>query len=195
MKLDLNVLKVGIIKNVRNSQELIDEAEILFNHGKYARTYVLSHLAIEESSKCAMLLKVIAFKIWEEEIDLKVVRKRYSNHKEKILNFELINILNNENINTKINLDNQIESLNISKNNSLYVSWSNENNFVLPSEIFSREDVEEKFQIALNYVKLFTSISVALINDENKIYDKIKASKSNKFISEIIDNEKARKSK
>ncbi len=75
MKLDLNTLKLGIAKNLRNSQELIDEAEILFNNEKFARTYLLSHIAIEESSKCAILLKVVAFKVWNEEIHIKNVRK------------------------------------------------------------------------------------------------------------------------
>ncbi|MBC5863150.1 AbiV family abortive infection protein [Flavobacterium turcicum] len=122
MKLDLNTLKIGIIKNLRNSQELIDEAEILFNNEKYARTYLLSHIAIEESSKCAMLLKLIAFNIWEEEIDIKNVRKRYSSHKEKIKNFELLKILTDKKDYDLVDLDKQIDILNTSKNDSLYVS-------------------------------------------------------------------------
>ena len=88
MKLDIKTLKLGIIKNLRNSQELIDEAEILFKNKKYARTYLLSHIAIEESSKCAMLLKIIAFYIWEEEIDIK--NEEYSS---KTLLINIITIL------------------------------------------------------------------------------------------------------
>ena len=65
MKLDIKTLKLGIIKNLRNSQELLDEAEILFENQKYARTYLLSHIAIEECSKCVLLLKILAFYIWE----------------------------------------------------------------------------------------------------------------------------------
>jgi AbiV family abortive infection protein len=195
MKLDLNALKLGIIKNLRNSQELIDEAEILFKNEKYARTYLLSHIAIEESSKVAMLLKIIAFNIWEEEINIKNVRRRYSNHKEKIKNFELLKILIDEKDYSSIDLYKQIEILNNSKNDSLYVSWSNENKFILPSEIFDKKDAEEKLNSALNYVKLFTSISIKLIENDDEVYKSLKTSKSNKIITEIINNEKERKNK
>jgi AbiV family abortive infection protein len=195
MKLDLNNLKLGIIKNLRNSQELIDEAEILFKNEKYARTYLLSHIAIEESSKCAMLLKIIAFNIWEEEIDIKNVRKRYSNHKEKIKNFELLKIFIDEKDSNSIDFDKQIEILNNSKNDSLYVSWSNENNFILPSEIFYKKDAEEKLNSALNYAKLFTSISIKLMKNEEEIFKILKISKSNEISTEIIKNEKVKKNK
>lgn len=193
MKLDLNTLKIGIIKNLRNSQELIDEAEILFNNEKYARTYLLSHIAIEESSKCAMLLKLIAFNIWEEEIDIKNVRKRYSSHKEKIKNFELLKILTDKKDYDLVDLDKQIDILNTSKNDSLYVSWSNENEFVLPSEVYDKKNAEEKLNVALNYVKLFTSISIKLMENDAEIYKTLKISKTDTIITEIIKMEKEKK--
>jgi len=165
MRLDKNKLKNGILKNLRNSQELIDEAEILFKNEKFARAYFLSHIAIEESSKCAMLLKVVAFNIWNEEIDIKNVRKRYSNHKEKIKNFVLLNsIIGKKSINI-CNLNKELDDSNNSKNDSLYVSWTNENEFELPSENFTKEKAEEKLNLALEYCKLFTSISIKLIEN------------------------------
>lgn len=193
MKLDLNTLKIGIIKNLRNSQELIDEAEILFNNEKYARTYLLSHIAIEESSKCAMLLKLIAFNIWEEEIDIKNVRKRYSSHKEKIKNFELLKTLTDKKDYDLVDLDKEINILNTSKNDSLYVSWSNENEFVLPSEVYDKKNAEEKLNVALNYVKLFTSISIKLMENDAEIYKTLKISKAYTIITEIIKMEKEKK--
>lgn len=193
MKLNIKTLKLGIIKNLRNSQELIDEAEILFKNKKYARTYFLSHIAIEESSKCTMLLKIIAFYIWEEEIDIKNVKKRYSNHKEKIKNFELLKILVDEKDYCSIDLDKQIKILNNSKNESLYVNWSNENEFILPSEIFDKKDAKEKLDSALNYVKLFTSILINLIQNDEEVYKSLKTSKSNKIATELIKNEKNEK--
>ncbi len=195
MKLDLQNLKLGIAKNLRNSQELIDEAEILLRNGKFARTYLLSHIAIEESSKCAMLIKVVAFKIWEEEIDIKNVRKRYSNHKEKIKNFELLNVILGKQSYDENIFNQAIEYTNNSKNDSLYVSWSNENKFTLPSEIFTKEKAEEKLESALKYCKLYTSISIKLLQDENDIYEKLKQSKTNKAIIEVIKLEKERKDK
>ncbi len=195
MNIDLNTLKLGIIKNLKNSQELIDEAEILLKNGKFARAYLLSHMAIEESSKCAMLLKIIAFIVWEEEIDIKDVRKRYSNHKEKIKNFELLNIFIDKNNIDNLCLNKKIEILNSSKNDSLYVSWSNENKFILPSEIFEKKDAEEKLNSALNYVKLFTLISINLIDNEHEVYKCLNNFKSNNLITKIIKSEKERKNK
>ena len=195
MKLDLNTLKLGIAKNLRNSQELIDEAEILFNNEKFARTYLLSHIAIEESSKCAILLKVVAFKVWNEEIDIKNVRKRYSNHKEKIKNFELLNLIIEKGTYDESIFNQVIEDTNNCKNDSLYVSWSNENNFTLPSEIVTKETAEEKLHSASEYCKLFTSISIKLFQDENGIYEKLKESKTNETIIEILKSETERKRK
>jgi AbiV family abortive infection protein len=195
MKLDLEALKFGIAKNLRNSQELIDEAEILFERQKFARSYLLSHISIEESSKCAMLLKIIAFIIWEQEIDLKNVRKRYSNHKEKIKNFELLNLLTKKLNYNEEDFNKIIEDTNNSKNDSLYVSWSNENNFILPSEKFNKERAEEKLNSALEYCKLYTSISIQLFDNENEIYRILEKTKTNDYMKMVINGEKERKRK
>jgi AbiV family abortive infection protein len=195
MRIDINTLKNGILKNLRNSQELIDDSEILFKNEKFARSYLLSHIAIEESSKCAMLLKVVAFNIWNEEIDIKNVRKRYSNHKEKIKNFELLNLVIGKHSIDESNFNKVIDDSNNCKNNSLYVSWTNENIFTLPSEIFTKEKAEEKLNLAIEYIKLFTSISIKLIQNENEIYEELNKSKSLEFVTKIINIEKERNRK
>ena len=195
MKLDLEVLKLGIAKNLRNAQELIDEAEILFERQKFARTYLLSHISIEESSKCAMLLKIIAFIIWEEEIDLKNVRRRYSNHKEKIKNFELLKLITRKLNYSQQDFNRLIEDTNTSKNDSLYVSWSNENKFISPSEKFTKEKAEEKLNSALEYCKLYTLISLKLFDNEIEIYRMLEKTKDSDYMKIVISEEKERKHK
>ena len=192
MKLGINNLKEGIIKNINNSQELIDEAEILFKNEKYARAYLLSHFAIEESSKCGMLLKVIAFKVWNEKIDIKIVRKRFLNHKDKIRNYKLLEIFNENKI---IDLEKEIGKLNNFKNQSVYVNWTNENEFIMPNEIFDKKMTAEMMEKSLEYVKLYTKISVQLINNEVGIFSILRESKDLKQIKEIIEYEKNRKNK
>ena len=192
MKLGINNLKEGIIKNINNSQELIDEAEILFKNEKYARAYLLSHFAIEESSKCGMLLKVIAFKVWNEKIDIKIVRKRFLNHKDKIRNYKLLEIFNETKI---IDLEKEIGKLNNFKNQSVYVNWTNENEFIMPNEIFDKKMTAEMMEKSLEYVKLYTKISVQLINNEVGIFSILRESKDLKQIKEIIEYEKNRKNK
>ena len=192
MKLGINNLKEGIIKNINNSQELIDEAEILFKNEKYARAYLLSHFAIEESSKCGMLLRVIAFKVWNEKIDIKIVRKRFLNHKDKIRNYKLLEIFNENKI---IDLEKEIGKLNNFKNQSVYVNWTNENEFIMPNEIFDKKMTAEMMEKSLEYVKLYTKISVQLINNEVGIFSILRESKDLKQIKEIIEYEKNRKNK
>ncbi|WP_304141338.1 AbiV family abortive infection protein [Mesoflavibacter zeaxanthinifaciens] len=189
MKLEIDNLKEGILKNINNAQELIDEAEILYENEKYARAYLLSHFAIEESSKCGMLLKIIAFKIWNEKIDIKTVRKGFINHKEKIKNFKLLEIFNENKI---FDLKTEIGKLNDFKNQSIYVNWTNENEFIMPNEIFNKEMTEEMIQKSLEYVKLYTKISIQLINNEAEIFSTLKESKELKPIKKIIDYEKKR---
>ncbi|MDO6738957.1 AbiV family abortive infection protein [Wenyingzhuangia sp. 2_MG-2023] len=188
MKLNFDSILKGIISNVINAQELIDESELLFKNDKFARAYLLSHFAIEEASKCAMLLKLLSFIVWEEKIDEVVVRKRYHNHKEKIQNFKLLNIFN-----TDKEID--VNIMNNLKNQSTYVTWNNENNFKLPSECINEEDAKELFEMTLKYVKIFTKITIQFSNDKEKSIDYIKNNKDNPFIKDIIDYEKNRTSR
>ena len=57
-------------------------------------------------------------KVKEQEIDLKNVRKRYSNHKEKIKNFELLNLLTKKLNYNEEDFNKIIEDTNNSKNDS-----------------------------------------------------------------------------
>ena len=78
------------------------------------------------------------------------------------------------------------------KNQSIYVNWTNENEFIMPNEIFKKEMTEEMIQKSLEYVKLYTKISIQLINNESEIFSTLKESKNLKPIKEIIDYEKSR---
>ena len=75
----------GILKTLRNAQELCDESEILLKNGKFARSYTLSHLAREEFSKCFILYRPIVELIRGNQIDWKKTRRRYRSHKEKLI--------------------------------------------------------------------------------------------------------------
>jgi len=187
MKLDQENLRKGLILTIRNAQELIDEAEILLKNEKFARAYTLSHIAVEETSKCTMLLKLLSFKIWEEHIDDKKVRKRYFNHKEKLSNFNLLKILSGKN--DIENLDIDIENLNNAKNDSLYVNWNNENIFTVPSDKYNSKKSTDFFNESLNYVKMLTTIILEIIKNEKRFVENTLQMKEMKSIQEIIDFE------
>ena len=75
----------GILKTLRNAQELCDESEILLKNDRFARSYSLSHLAREEFSKCFILYRSIVELILENQIDWKKTRRRYRSHKDKLI--------------------------------------------------------------------------------------------------------------
>lgn len=56
----MNTLSLAEIESLRglvlqNARELLTEAELLFEHGKLARTYTLAHLSLEELAKLPIL--------------------------------------------------------------------------------------------------------------------------------------------
>jgi len=58
---NIKEIEEGRKKILENGLELIQEAELLFEHQRYARSYSLSHLATEELMKIQML-NTIEFK-------------------------------------------------------------------------------------------------------------------------------------
>ncbi len=78
----LSVEKVAEGVNVafRNAQELYDEAEILFQHGRFARAASLAVLSIEEVGKVFLLPLLLTT---TNQKDLRLIWKGYRNHKHK----------------------------------------------------------------------------------------------------------------
>ncbi len=53
----MNIEKLAIFHRqiLLNTWELVEEANLLFNNGYYARAYSLAHLALEENAKLTVL--------------------------------------------------------------------------------------------------------------------------------------------
>lgn len=86
--MNFNQLKVEDIEKIytkiyENACELIDEAEILLEHQKYARAYLSSHISIEEFGKLPMLSTVALNVHNGVKIDWKALNKRFRDHKKK----------------------------------------------------------------------------------------------------------------
>jgi AbiV family abortive infection protein len=130
------------LKVLDNARELIDEAEILFDHSKYARAYTLAHLAAEELAKLETLLsceKAIVIGKPIEWKDATINQHKPKIHKiiwdEIFLNIPPIVLSERKTYDQRINL---IDKYNDLKNMSLYTGESN-GAFLKPSEII-RED-------------------------------------------------------
>ena len=180
----------GILKTLRNAQELCDESEILLVNGKFARSYTLSHLAREEFSKCFILYRPIVDLIIGNQIDWKKTRRRYRSHKDKLITDRATtlhlfgNELEKKGIKKK-ELFSGIEKSNEWKNISLYVDWSNDK-FIMPSDSFSKEKAERNLEIAIYRISLFTPIFTELIQLAPEVEKKIKESYSNGELEQLI---------
>lgn len=78
-------LEKFFIKIYENACELIEEAEILYSHQKYARSYLCAHTALEELAKLP-ILKNTATKVFnKQKVDWNLVNKRINRHDSKII--------------------------------------------------------------------------------------------------------------
>lgn len=67
-----------------NACELLDDAELLFRHKKYARAYLCSHIAFEEFGKLPLLNTVALDIHYGKKVDWKKLNRMFRNHKSKI---------------------------------------------------------------------------------------------------------------
>jgi AbiV family abortive infection protein len=82
-ELDLEQLKLGRLVVLKNAEELVVEAEILYENKRWARSFFLSQAASEELGKYMMVVSAIAFVVgggmnWE------LFWKRFRNHRAKL---------------------------------------------------------------------------------------------------------------
>ncbi|HDR4448753.1 TPA: AbiV family abortive infection protein [Bacillus cereus] len=87
--MSFNQLKVEEIEKIflkiyENACELVDEAELFYNHQKYARAYLCAHIAFEEFGKLPML-NTVALNVYNGiKTDWKQLNKRIRDHERKI---------------------------------------------------------------------------------------------------------------
>jgi len=78
---------------LENAFELYEEAEILFQHKKFARTYALAHLASEELAKLLMLASVGVRLANKETVDWKRFDKQFNSHPTKLTNLLFVDFI------------------------------------------------------------------------------------------------------
>ena len=184
-------LAEGILKTLRNAQELCDESELLCENKMYARSYSLSHLAREELAKCFILYRPLVDFIIGEKIDWKKIRRRFRSHKAKIIGDRATtHHLFGEEL-AKKGVDNRtlfsgIEKTNEFKNSSIYVDWLNDD-FIMPSECINKNKAERNLQIAIFRIKMFTPIFVEITKLSPEVEEKMKITFANNDIDKIIE--------
>ena len=178
MMLDKKILLSTIDKCLLNSRELYEEAEILKKYEKYARSYTLYHLSIEEIGKVFIIYKFLLNDDYSED-KIKKFDKEFKEHKIKIDFSTNINLIIHWLFKGKLELEafknlkytnEQINDLNNFKNISLYTFIDNENVFK-PSDIINSEEQIESIKLDAKVRLLGTEqfCSVALENLDKMI--------------------------
>ncbi|WP_217513166.1 AbiV family abortive infection protein [Vibrio metschnikovii] len=143
----------GAIKCLRNAQELCDEAEILHEHGKYARSFALSHFAREEFGKSVMLFRVLVDVSAGVKVDWKKLNRRFRDHKQKLANDSAIStaLFGHEWKRQGLPLEGLfagIDFKNDRKNSCLYTDWQ-DGAFTLPSDTITEKQSERNLSMAI----------------------------------------------
>jgi AbiV family abortive infection protein len=71
-------------KVMANASELLEEAELLFRYGHFARAYAVAQLCCEELAKPAMLVRAAATLIAGREMDWRTLDRRLRSHTDKV---------------------------------------------------------------------------------------------------------------
>ena len=127
----MNALSLPEIQALRalvleNASELAEEAELLFEHGKFARTYILAHLSSEELAKLPLLAAVGVSLLNGATINWERLDERLRSHKVKLKGLLFVDLLGKNMDATARNIQvhektlSRIELFNELKNVSLY---------------------------------------------------------------------------
>lgn len=143
----------GAIKCLRNAQELCDESEILHEHGKFARSFALSHFAREEFGKSFMLFRVLVDVTAGVKVDWKKLNRRFRDHKQKLVNDSAIStsLFGKEWKDNGLPLEGLfagIDFKNDRKNSCLYTDWK-DGGFTLPSDTITERQSERNLSLAI----------------------------------------------
>ena len=143
----------GAIKCLRNAQELCDESEILHKHGKFARSFALSHFAREEFGKSFMLFRVLIDVSAGVKVDWKKLNRRFRDHKQKLVNDSAISttLFGKEWKDSGLPLEGLFASIdfkNDRKNSCLYTDWK-DGGFTLPSDTITEMQSERNLSLAI----------------------------------------------
>jgi len=182
MKFQKNDLLEAVEKSLKNAEELIEEAKLLKSHKKFARSYTLYQLSIEEIGKMSLTFNFLMYDDIEDDLQCKAFLKNFTHHQTKTkisIGLDLIFALNSDasNFNKEVvkNFLNKSskENINISnnlKNYSLYTSLI-ENKFYSPSEIITEDKVNDIEFWANLRLEIANSFFAPAIKNFDKLYE------------------------
>ena len=175
-QLSIDQIKNSRVKALQNANELIQDAEILFNEEQWPRVLFLCQISGEEIGKYIMLSSIFVQQISEVEIDWRRIWKRLTSHIEK---YELVTYMEDVFLEKNVFIDmkkyndkltDESRNLDQFKQKSLYCDFTEEIPYC-PSDIIGKEIAEYALKWAKNRFNLFNNMEKKL--QEAKIPDKI----------------------
>ncbi|MDK1289769.1 AbiV family abortive infection protein [Pseudoalteromonas umbrosa] len=156
---DAGNIILGAFSAIQNAQSFCEEAQILHDHKKYARAYVLSHFAREECGKAMMLARAAIEIDLGVKVNWKKLKKRLRCHKQKIINDNFLSRLvlhgveasatkkNDSDLLQYEHVFSTVKARNDKKNESLYVNYK-DGQFVSPSDSISERQSQRNLELA-----------------------------------------------
>lgn len=147
----------GIKFAYENALSLLNDAELLFNHGRYERCVSLSILAIEESGKSTIIRSLL---LSDDNTHLKKEWKNYRKHTEKNLSWILPDLITNgaktlddlkRIFDTSSDHGQSLENL---KQLSIYTDIFSSTKWSTPSKVIDKEIALMIFSTAQSIVKI-----------------------------------------
>ena len=193
-KINTNELIVGLRKSVENAKELIEDGNLLLNNKRFARSFTLFQLAIEELGKSNMIFHYV---LENDKKKLGKLLKDLKSHKIKTDNsigFDMIVYKHLDDINKEkllksvfFNMEN-ISIVDNFKNYSLYTSII-KNEFRNPSEIITRTHAETHKFYAETRFKMAEIFSRIRIDDFPALIEARREINYGEFMEDFIKSE------
>lgn len=160
MNINENALIDAIRKSIKNSEELLSDAQLLLQNKRLPRAYALYQLSMEEAGKAMDIFGNIILGLLNTHEGVKKFKRTFKNHVEKSqiarmmsLSYALHVTEENKEIGEKLvrwimKELGEADVLNDYKNYSLYTSYI-DNAYKMPSEIITQERV--------NYIEMMAT--------------------------------------
>ena len=165
MQINEETCKLAVVKSLENSQELFNDAELLFQNRRRNRAYALYVLAMEEIGKCDVCISILCLRLFHDKEALKKLQFVFKYHESKLEHSNVIDLIvirvllprypeiSRKKANELLKYEVKAKNLNELKKKSLYTYYEN-NSFHSPSDYISVEDVEAVRLDAANRIKI-----------------------------------------
>lgn len=164
----MKALALPEIENLRalilaNATELLAEARLLFEHGRFARTYSLAHLSSEELAKLPILAATGVSLAKGEAVNWKKLDDHLRSHTAKLKGLLIVDLIGTNidpsarDIQVHEQALSRVAMFNELKNASLYAGVYQDSMYK-PSDIITERAASEALTLASNRLENFTAI-------------------------------------